>query len=178
MFATSGAPGILRCRRWAARYRGVMHFTRPRELIFACLAGLAVVFIFVQLAYQDMPRLPTFAGTTLALLAVIEVVLAFWLRSHIREGRLVRALTAARAVALAKASSLLGAIMLGAWLAVLGYVLPKRDQLIAAQQDTTSAVVGMLCAGALIAAALWLEYACRTPDDQLQDRDHSTGSDD
>lgn len=155
-----------------------MHFTRPRDLVLAGIVGLAVGFLLIQLAYRDIPRLPTFAGVTLAVLAIVETILAFSIRSRIREGRFVRALTAARAVALAKASSLLGAIMLGGWLAVLGYVVPRRDEIIAAEQDTPSAVIGALCAIALMAAALWLEYCCRTPDDQYKDRTNPLGADD
>ncbi|MGH3819461.1 MAG: DUF3180 family protein, partial [Pseudonocardiaceae bacterium] len=76
----------------------------------------------------------------------------------------VQALTAAKAVVLAKASSLAGAITGGAWLGVLGYVLPLRSQLQSAAADTGTAAVGAVCAGALVAAALWLEHCCRTPD--------------
>ncbi|MQA12210.1 MAG: DUF3180 family protein [Pseudonocardiaceae bacterium] len=155
-----------------------MHFTRPRELVGAGLVGLVVVFVLLQLAYQSIPRFPTFAGVTLLVLALIEVPLAFSMRSRVREGRFVQPVTAARTVALAKASSLLGAIMLGGWFGVLGYVLPKSGQLLAAEQDTSGALVGVFCAAALIAAALWLEYCCRTPDDQRDDRRDRLGADD
>jgi hypothetical protein len=47
----------------------------------------------------------------------------------------------------------------------LVYVLPKRAQLTVAANDTTSAVVALVSAAALIAAALWLEYCCRAPED-------------
>jgi hypothetical protein len=65
---------------------------------------------------------------------------------------------------LAKASSLAGAITTGAWLGVLGYVLPLRSQLQSAASDTVTASIGAVSAGALVAAALWLEHCCRTPD--------------
>ncbi|MDQ5856152.1 MAG: DUF3180 domain-containing protein, partial [Actinomycetota bacterium] len=70
-----------------------------------------------------------------------------------------------KALVLAKASSLAGAITGGAWLGVLGYVLPLRSQLQSAASDTVTASIGVVCAGALVAAGLWLEYCCRTPDD-------------
>jgi len=66
---------------------------------------------------------------------------------------------------LAKASSLLGAIMAGAALGAFVYLVPKRAQLIVAAHDTTSAVVALVSGAALIAAALWLEYSCRAPED-------------
>jgi hypothetical protein len=99
---------------------------------------------------------------------VIEGVFAFVLRARLKgkEGtRPVQAQTAVRAVALAKASSLFGAIMCGAWVAVLVYVLPKREEVPAASGDTKAGIVGAVCALLLIAAALWLEYNCRAPQD-------------
>jgi hypothetical protein len=80
--------------------------------------------------------------------------------------RPVDALSAARAVALAKASALAGALVGGAWCGVLAYVLPRRTQVAAAASDTVAAVVGIVGAVVLVAAALGLEWCCRTPDDQ------------
>lgn len=145
-----------------------MRFTRVSDLLVAAvLAGLAV-HLLLRAAYADLPQLPTFAGTTLAAIAAVEAVLGFQLRARIRHRtgtRPVPPLTAARAVLLAKASSLLGAIMLGSWAAVVVYLMPRRDDFAAAAADTTTAVIGAACAVALIAAALWLEHCLRTPDD-------------
>jgi Ca2+/Na+ antiporter len=146
-----------------------MHFTRARDLVIAGLVTAVVVHLLVRVLYGQLPPLPTFAGVTLLVLAVVEVVLAFSLRSRIRDprgGRRVQPLTAARAVALAKASSLLGAIMVGAWLGVFGYVLPRRAEITAAADDLPSTVVGVICSAILTGAALWLEWCCRTPDEQ------------
>ena len=146
-----------------------MHFTRARDLVVAGLLAAGVVFLIVQVSYGDLPPLPMFAGVTLFVLAVIEAALGASLRSRIRKpegGRPVQPLTAARAVALAKASSLLGAIMLGAWLGLLIYLLPRRAEVTAAAEDARSAVIGVGCSVILIGAALYLEWCCRTPDDQ------------
>jgi hypothetical protein len=154
-----------------------MQFTRARDLITVALAAGVLVYLVFQLAYGDLPALPTFAGFTLLVIAVVEALLGFSLRGKIRrmvegrpiEGRPLQPLTAARAVALAKASSLLGAIMLGAWLAILVYLLPRRDEVAAAADDVPSAIIGAICAAVLIGAALWLEFCCRIPperDDQ------------
>jgi hypothetical protein len=146
-----------------------MHFTRARDLVATGLLAAGIVFLLMQLAYGDLPPMPTLAGITLAVLAIVEAALGASLRTRIRKhegGRPVQPLTAARAVALAKASSLLGAIMFGAWLGMLGYLLPRRDEVAAAAADLPSAVVGVGCAAALIAAALYLEWCCRTPHDQ------------
>ncbi len=141
--------------------------TRARDLVGASAVAAVLVNLLLQLSYDQVPTLPQLAGTTLLAFAVVEVVLGTTLRARIRHRpgtRPVQALVAAKAVVLAKASSLAGAITGGAWLGVLGYVLPLRSQLQSAASDTVSASIGMVCAGALVAAGLWLEYCCRTPD--------------
>lgn len=152
-----------------------MRPTRVPELA-ATLAVVAVaVYLLVKPAYSAMPALPPLAGVTLLVLAAIEVVLGFALKARIerRPGtKPVEPLVAARAVALAKASAVAGAVMAGVWLGLLGYLLPRRAVLAAAAGDTPGAVIGLACALALVAAALWLQRCCRTPlDSDDQDRD-------
>ncbi|HVW42935.1 MAG TPA: DUF3180 domain-containing protein [Amycolatopsis sp.] len=153
-----------------------MHFTRPRELVTAGLVGLVLSYLAFKFFYESVPRLPRYAGVTLLALAVIEVALAFSIRARIRSGRLLGAIGVARAVALAKASSLLGALMFGGWLGIIAALFPQTDAVTAAAADVRSAVIGVISAAALVAAALWLEHCCRTPDTSDQDRDsHPTG---
>ena len=149
-----------------------MHFTRPRDLVVAGLLGLVLSYLLFQTAYGSLPQLPTLAGVTLAVLAVAEVVLAFSIRSRIKGGRVIAAIGIARSVALAKASSLAGAFMTGAWLAALAYLFPRRDELVAAVLDTRAAVVGAVSAAVLVAAGLWLEHCCRTPREPDRETDH------
>ncbi|MGW4212814.1 DUF3180 domain-containing protein [Lentzea sp. NPDC004789] len=143
-----------------------MRFTRPRDLAtIAVIAGL-LAHLLLRLAYDSLPPLPLAAGSTLLAVAVAELVLAFSLRARIQRrpgARPVQPLTAARAVALAKASSVLGALMFGAWTGLLIYVVPVRDEFAAAGNDLFAAVVGMVSAAGLTAAALWLEHCCKTP---------------
>jgi hypothetical protein len=156
-----------------------MRFTRARDLAAAGAVALVAVHLLVRVAYGSLPQLPTLAGVTLLVLAIVEAVLGTSIRDRIKrkfegrpdDGRPLQPLAVARAVALAKASSLLGAIMLGAWLGILAYVLPRRDEFDAAAHDTTSTIVGVICSALLIAGALWLEYCCRAPDDQRPPRD-------
>lgn len=143
-----------------------MRFTRIRDLLFALMLATLITNLLLRLVYDDLPPLPTLAGLSMALLAIGEAAFGYSLRTRIREQpHTIAPLTAVRAVVLAKASSLLGALMAGGWLGVLAYVLPRRDEFDAAGSDTVSAVVGLLCAVALAAAGLWLEYCCRAPDD-------------
>lgn len=143
-----------------------MRFTRARDLVAIGIVTGVVGYLLVLQFYGDMPRLPTLAGVTLLALAAVEAGLAVAVRNRVRRRTgVLHAVSIARAVALAKASSILGAIMLGAWLSLFGYLFPRRDKL-AAGDDLPSAVVGLVCSAVLIAAALWLEWCCRVPDDQ------------
>ncbi|MGH3917144.1 MAG: DUF3180 domain-containing protein [Pseudonocardiaceae bacterium] len=156
-----------------------MTFTRARDLVAAGAVAAVLVNLLVRLSYSELPPLPTLAGTTLLAIAAVEVVLGVTLRARIQRrpgAPPVQALTAAKAVVLAKASSLAGAITVGAWAGVLIHVLPQRGRVLDAASDTVTASVGMLCAGALVAAGLWLEYCCRTPDfpDEHRRDDHLT----
>lgn len=157
-----------------------MHFTRVRDLVLTGLVAAALVYILVRALYEQIPPLPTFAGVTLFVLAVLEAGFGYSLRARIQDPeREVQALTAARAVALAKASSILGAIMFGTWVALLAYVLPRRAEIRAAASDFPSTVIGVTCAAVLIAAALYLEWCCRTPRDQdNQPPERSSGTSD
>ncbi|MGH3932682.1 MAG: DUF3180 domain-containing protein [Pseudonocardiaceae bacterium] len=144
-----------------------MTFTRARDLVGAGAVAAVLVNLLFRLSYGDLPPLPPLAGTTLLAVAVVEVVLGVTLRARIQRrpgARPVQALTAAKAVVLAKASSMAGSITTGAWVGVLFHVLPQRDRVPDAASDTVTALVGMFCAGALVAAGLWLEHCCRTPD--------------
>jgi uncharacterized protein DUF3180 len=155
-----------------------VRFTRGRDLATAGVVAVVVVYLAMRLVYGNLPPLPTFAGVTLLVLAIIEATLGTSLRGRIKrrdegrpaDGKPLQPLTVARAVALAKASSVLGAIMLGAWLGVGAYLLPRRDELSAAANDLPSAIVGAVCSVALIGGALWLEYCCRTPRDRTDER--------
>ena len=145
-----------------------MTFTRARDLIAAAVVAGMLVNLVLQLSYGAVPTLPQPAGTSLLIFAIAEGLLGNALRARIRQrpgSRPVQALAAAKAVVLAKASSLAGAITGGAWLGVLAHVLPLRSQLASAASDTIDASIGAVCAAALVAAALWLEHCCRTPED-------------
>lgn len=150
--------------------------TRYRDL-----AGIAVVAtllgnILVELTYSSLPGLPAAAGVTVGLLGVAELVGGVLLRRRIerRNGAPpVPALVAARAVLLAKASSVGGAVLAGLWIGVLLHTVPQASVVVAAAADSLAAGIGLVCALLLVGGALWLEYCCRAPDDR--DDDPGTG---
>ena len=151
--------------------------TNPSLLLVAAVAAGLAVNVLVQVAYGELPPLPLLAGLTPLVLGVAELVLAVVLRARIRHrpgSRPVDALATARAVALAKASSVAGALVGGAWCGVLAYVLLLLDRVDAAGADTASAVVGVVGSAVLVGAGLWLEHSLRTPDDPRRDDPHDS----
>jgi Protein of unknown function (DUF3180) len=142
--------------------------TRPRDLLGVALVVAALVYLAVRLAYGAMPGFPLLSGITLGVLGVAEAIGGRLLRARIRREpgtSPVQPLVAARAVLLAKASSLGGAVVAGAWTGVLVQVAPLSATASAAASDLRAAVVGLVCALVLVGGALWLEHCCRTPDD-------------
>jgi len=140
--------------------------TRIRDLIAYAAAVTLITWLAMRQWYGDLPRLRWFVPLSLILLAIAEVLAANQLRDRIRRrpGALpVQPLVAARMLALAKASAVVGAVMVGIWAGLLVYVVPRLGQLNAAGNDTVVGAIGVVAAVALTAAALSLEYCCRTP---------------
>lgn len=126
-------------------------------------------WVLLRAFYGSLPPVRLLAGISLLLLAVVEVGLAVVLRGRIEQrpsSQLLDPIMAARSVALAKASSLVGAAVVGFWSGALVYLVPRRNELTVAGQDLPGAVVGLVCAALLVAAALFLEHTCRTPKDR------------
>jgi hypothetical protein len=143
--------------------------TRPRDLLAVALVTAVLAAILIQLAYAALPPFPLLGGATLGVLGVAEAVGGSALRARIRRRpgtRPVQPLVAARAVLVAKASALAGAVMSGVWIGLLVNVLPHSAQVAAEGSDAVAGGVGLACALALVGGALWLERCCRTPDDE------------
>lgn len=143
-----------------------MTFTRVRDLAGLAVAVGLISWLVIRQVYGALPPFSSLVALSLVVLGAVEVVLGIQLRSRIqrRPGTLrVQPLVAARAVALAKASSLVGAIATGFWSGLLAYTVPRLPYLAAADSDARAAGVGLLSAVVLTAAGLWLEHCCRTP---------------
>ncbi|MGI9002492.1 MAG: DUF3180 domain-containing protein [Pseudonocardia sp.] len=143
--------------------------TRPRDLLAVALVTAVLANLAVRLGYNALPVLPTLAGAPLGVLGLAEALTGNALRARIRRRpgtRPVQPLVAARAVLVAKASALAGAIMSGVWAGLLAHVLPRRADVLAAASDALAAGVGLAGGLGLVAGALWLEHCCRSPDDK------------
>ncbi|WP_068155584.1 DUF3180 domain-containing protein [Rhodococcus phenolicus] len=145
--------------------------TRIRDLFALAVLAAVVAWLLVRTLYGSLPPIPVYAGASLYPVALLEVVLAFMIRSRVGKReigdgpRQLHPITVARAVALAKASALVGSAALGVWAGFLLYLLPQRSFVQAASEDTSGVVVGAIGAFLLVAAALWLEHCCKTPED-------------
>lgn len=146
--------------------------TRVRSLLVVALVVALLGNLAVRLTYNSLPAFPLLAGATLGVLGLAEALAGNALRARIlrRPGTSpIQPLVAARAVLVAKASALAGAIMVGIWTGLLAHVLPRSGDIVAAAGDAAAAGVGLCCALGLVAGALWLENCCRTPDDDRDD---------
>jgi hypothetical protein len=142
--------------------------TRPRDLVVAFVAAAIVGNLLVRLSYGSLPGFPVPAGVTLGVLGIAEAVAGWVLKGRIdrRPGsRPVEPLVAARAVLVAKASALGGALVGGLWTGLLIYTVPRAGDVTAAASDTLAGVVGLVSALVLVGGALWLEHCCRAPSD-------------
>ncbi|WP_020523003.1 DUF3180 domain-containing protein [Catelliglobosispora koreensis] len=146
--------------------------TNAATLVVAGFAAAALTWVSTSYWYwelADLPLLPV--AITLGVLALLEFVLAQQTRARIerKPGRLpVEPLLVARYVALAKATSLTGAIFSGFALALTLWLAVEAQSNDAARRDLPIAVITSLAALAAMGAGLWLERACRVPKDPDQ----------
>jgi hypothetical protein len=140
--------------------------TSWRVLLLSALgAGLTGWLVF-QTSYDSFVSLPTYAAVTAGLMAVFELVLAKVVRDKLRgggRGRQLHPLQMARAAALAKASSLAGALLTGLYAGFLVWLLPDADRAASKSDDALVAGLSGIACVALVVAALLLERSCRTP---------------
>ena len=153
-----------------------MRPTKPSVLVVAVLAAAAVGWLLLSSFYNRMPALPWLPIIVLGALAVIEGVLAENTAARVRRRPgmpPVDPLNVARYAALAKASSLAGALFGGFSAGLLAWLALEPTK--AARDDVPAATGGVLAAAALIVAALWLERACRVPDQPDRKDEDDTG---
>lgn len=143
--------------------------TRTRDLTAAVVGVAAVSYPLVTVLYRWFPPITVWTGLSLLAVAAAEAGWGRYVRAKIDDGEIgpgpgwLHPLVVARSVLVAKASAWMGALVLGFWLAVLGYLLPRRSLLRVADHDTVGAVVAAVSALALLIAALWLQHCCKSP---------------
>ena len=151
---------------------------RRRDLVVLA-AGFALAgWVLVRALYGELPTLDWWLPAPLAVLALAEALGARTLRTRLRALREARSgrgavvaqpvrpvepMLVARLAVLAQASAYVGAVFAGLWAGVLAHVGPAVGRLQTAGNDTVTAIIGIVCSIALVAAALWLESVCRVP---------------
>jgi hypothetical protein len=153
--------------------------TRKRDLTAATVLAAVAGYLLVVLLYRYFPPIDVWTGVSLLAVAIAEAGWAFYVRAKINDGEIgdargwLHPLAVARSVLIAKASAWVGALVLGWWIAVLVYLLPRRSTLRVAGEDTAGVVVAAVCALALVIAALWLQHCCKSP---LEPPDNADGA--
>ena len=164
---------------------------RRRDLAVLTLGLGFAAWWLIRSFYGDLPPLDWWLPAPLGVLAVAEALGARTLGTRLAALRDARAgkrpvakspstapvrpvepMLVARIAVLAQASAYVGAVFLGIWAGVLAHVAPAVGRLQAAGGDTLTAVIGVGCSAALVAAALWLESVCRIPP---EDQDPTEG---
>ncbi|MBV9794951.1 MAG: DUF3180 domain-containing protein [Actinobacteria bacterium] len=141
--------------------------TRLRTLLLITVAVAAVSWLLLRTVYSSLPSFPWTMLPALVIAGGGEAITARGLRARIlgQPGtKPVPPLQVARMVALAKASSLAAALIGGVaagFAAAAAGSLPAH----AAGHDVFVATCTFGGAVLLAAAALYLEYCCRVPDD-------------
>jgi hypothetical protein len=149
--------------------------TRGRELAVAASIATVAGYLAIHMLYRYFPPITLWTGLSLLAVAAGEACWGAVVRARIRDGRIgvgagrLDPLAVARTVAIAKASAWVGAVMLGWWLAVGAYLLPRRSELRVAAADTPGVLVAAVSALALVGAALWLENCCKSPGEPHDD---------
>ena len=162
---------------------------RRRDLAVLALGLALAAWLVVRAEYGALPPLRWWLPLPLAALAVGEALGARTLRARLAAERRARAsarrgeaqaadagtspalvrpvepLVVARLAVLAQASAYVGAVFAGIWAGVLLHVGPAVGRLQSAGGDSVASVFGVLSAVGLVAAALFLESACRIPPD-------------
>lgn len=136
--------------------------TRPSDLLIPFLIFGVLSYLLLRVAYGSLPPFQWFTAVPIGALALIEFVIANRVRGAVRhrpDARPMTALAVARAVALGKASALVGAALAGAELALVSYVLPDAGRTTAARHDLQVGLVLLVVTVLLLIAGLLLERA-------------------
>ncbi|MCV7280810.1 DUF3180 domain-containing protein [Mycolicibacterium flavescens] len=154
--------------------------TRKRDLAVAAVTTAVAGYLALLLLYRWFPPITLWTGVSLLAVAAAEAAWGFYIRNKINDGEIgvgsgrVHPLAVARSVVIAKASAWVGAPVLGWWVGVLVYLLPRRSTMRVAADDTAGTVVAAACALALVVAALWLQHCCKSPDEPPENADGAT----
>ena len=140
--------------------------TRPWTLATIAIAAALAAWLIVRATFTSLPPLPWTSVPTLLLLAVAEGLSGRNLRARVlgRGGtKPMSPIAMARMAVLAKASSAAAAAVGGFAAGFLAYVAASLEKPVP-RGDAFAAGATLASAIVLVAAALYLEHCCRTPE--------------
>jgi hypothetical protein len=151
----------------------MMRRTNAGDLLGPFFAVAVVGYLLLRLAYSSLPPFQWFIALPIAVLAVAEVVIARRVRAVVRHKPAAKPMTAlavARAVALGKASALVGAAVAGAAVALIAKVIADAGRATAAEHDLRVGLMVAIASIALVGAGIAVERAGVDPNHDRQDR--------
>ena len=143
-----------------------MRPTRTSTLVIVAVICAVASWLLLRAFYERLPALPWTGVPALLVTALAEAWTGRELRARIagRRGlKPAQPLFVSRMVALAKASSLAGAVIGGLALGFVVYLSGSLNDAVP-RQDAVTAAVTFAAAVVLACAAVYLEYCCRVPD--------------
>ncbi|CUU57720.1 Protein of unknown function (DUF3180) [Parafrankia irregularis] len=137
------------------------------DLLSVAVVVGAAVYLLLWWRYQSLPQIPPTTSLSVLLVGLIELQTASLTKRRLagRPGtRPILPLTVARLAALAKATSVVAAALIGGWTALLAYTAPRTGDFGTAGGDALAAGLGLAATAVLLAGGLVLERACRIRD--------------
>lgn len=142
-----------------------MEPTKARQLIVVAVVCAALTWPVLALTFARLAPMPWTLIPALLVCAIAEAITGRNLRARIRGvpgAKPLRPLVVPRFVALAKASSLAGAVFGGLAAGVAIYTAGSLGKPVP-RHDAVTAAFTLLASAALVVAALYLERSCRAP---------------
>ncbi len=149
-----------------------MRGTRWTDLAAPFVVVGVLAYIGLRFSYDTLPPLQYVVPVPIAVLASVEYLAARRVRAAVRHephARPMAAIAVARCVALGKASSLVGAAVAGASVALLAWVLPDVRTVRAAENDAKVAGVLLVATVLLVVAGVILERSGIDPGHDRRD---------
>jgi hypothetical protein len=149
----------------------MMRRTDTVDLLMPFVLVGVISYLALRLSYESLPPFQWFVALPIGALAILEVMVSRRVRNAVRHkagARPMTALSVARAVALGKASALVGAGAAGAAVALVLTVLPDAKRTTSAAHDLRVGVVIALATVVLTTAGLILERSGIDPNRDRQ----------
>jgi hypothetical protein len=140
----------------------MMRRTNATDIALPFAVVGAVAYLVLKLTYESLPPFQWFPAVPIAGLAVTEFIIARRVRLAVRHSPSAKPMTAlaiARAVALGKASALVGSGVAGAAVGLVLTVLPDASRTSAAGHDLRVGLAVLIAAALVTIAGLFVERA-------------------